>query len=402
LVIGSCLLAIGNLLQIAVLFYIERKERTITLLIWPAVFLLYLFPLTVNEILLRSEPGNLQILNQALAYSLVFNFAYLLGLVSATAFVPKTPKSSSPLFQSYYPKTALAAIGLTILLLAGNGLTLETALEGNWREIAGIGFSYVVLVWLFCFLCGQACGAHWHRQWLLFLLIVTFLLAEILLFRARIFILTLAVTYILYRIYYYPVSAKVLAMQAIAVFFAVSALRSLRFQGSLIDAVATGNFKAQFLEHLTSLFSDGDLAIYRVYLELVDGCGSHLSCFEFTNIRKATSLAGLVDPPETRLEYYLYDRLIEPGVGGSLHPTAYGIVYADFGITAGCLFIAVLAMLHVAATRIAHSGSFLVMAAFSAPYTVFFARGSIYNTVSILLVGILISLVFRIARKAPS
>lgn len=172
-------------------------------------------------------------------------------------------------------------------------------------------------------------------------------------------------------------------------------LRSLRHQGSLLNFDSDRLF-VDFYSSISNIFIEGDFAVINVYFNIIRDCDSAHWCGDFTLIQSLLGLLTQLQGTKT-LEYYLYDYYIAAGFNGSLHPTFLGFLYGDTGGFIGCTFFMFLGFLRSYISKfILDTSYFFLFIGFVMYFSLFFTRGSVYNSLVFLLMSIAIVSILNI------
>lgn len=382
---------------ISYMYVIERRSNSITQLIWPLIFLFFVIP-TGFQIIFSPDTGfSPSDISYGLLYALLFTISYFAAFgVLIKSFAPSLPVSRAEAnFRRSDLVFVVAAIVAIASLLISNEIGVNTALESTWRSRSDLGLVAIFIIWLLCFLAGKFCLAFESKRYIAAGSIATVFILLALLFRTRDLVGVAVISFVLYLVVIRRSRFSALLVVGTAGAIAAISLRAVRLLGSLRSGLEYDSFRYMMGRVLEDVFITGDLSVYRVYYQIVGGCGRELVCFEGTIGQQIASLTGLVDEPRLRFEYYLYAALNQAGVGGSLHPTAFGIAYGEYGLLAGCAFFAIFGTLNFMLTRLSSGMSFFIFVGFSAHYSLFFARGSIYNGLTVAFIGVFLTLVFK-------
>jgi oligosaccharide repeat unit polymerase len=388
------------LAQATLMFFVELKDKSLFFLIWPILLGFTAVPI-LREYLIHPnhQPNNITF---ALVVAVLFNSCYMaVYFLTRSSSRQKLPKEG--LYRTEFtvsnPIYILAGIVFFLVaVLTVSGLGVVEITESTWKDKGELGFFAVLVLYATSLLSGLLCKMLDDRRYVLAFLSALIILAVVVFFRTRSLIAMAAISMVIYAIMARGFSVAWLIPMFALVFISSIALRALRFMGSLNNATWQG-FQHNMAASLDSIFESGDLSIYRVYLQIIDQCDVTISCFELSYFTSLGRFLGFETIP--RFEYVLYDTLVQAGVGGSLHPTAYGIAYGDFGIAGGALFFGLLPLFHSAINKFALAGRFFVIIGFVSPYIVFLPRGSIYNSASLLIVGVILSYFFARRGGAP-
>lgn len=387
-----------NAILISFSFFKERERNSLTQLIWPIIFLFFVVPTIFHIFSDQYLKSEIVSINRSLGYAILFNASYI---VTYLAFFPRniarynTQQAKFSFERADYAIT-MASVLIIGLIIATGQSGFSAALDSTWQNRSDLGFAAVIIIWLLCILSGQLCLAVENKRYTIacIILLVFFVLA--LLFRTRDLIGVLVISIILYILIIRRGSLRSLFVIGIAGSFISIGLRAMRLLGSLRSGLDLAALKGMFDQVWTDIFVNGDLSVYRIYFQIVDLCDKGLNCFQGTIGHHIISLTGIIDRPPVRFEYYLYDVLYKAGVGGSLHPTAYGIAYGEYALIGGCIFFSSFAVLNVVISRISSKRYFFMMVGFAAHYSIFFARGSVYNGLSVVVIGIFIIMISKL------
>lgn len=370
---------------------LELRFKSVTFLIWPVLGLFVALPIFVHLLVEQRGAIDTLALSHALSIAIIFNFFYASGfLVSAVLAGERGLPGVVTDFQRrvfFVLPYCMAAI--VILILAAQGFNLARIVESTWKDKQDLGFFAVVIIWLVCALGGLFCYAIEERKLKVLLVIVLTVSLVVVLYRTRAIISVLLVSCLVYLIVIKNRSLRLIFWIGVVGIVLAIGVRALRFLGVLSNAADFVQLTDVLVDILKSTFSSGDLSIYRVYLRIINDCHVHLDCFNFTIIDSIFSILGVVEKSALGIEYDLYSQMVESGVGGSLHPTIYGLIYADMGLFAGMVFFFMVGVFNFSVSAYSKGWRFYSMIGFIAPYIIFFPRGSFYNSVSLIVVGVL-------------
>src|SRR5690606_35045363 len=108
-------------------------------------------------------------------------------------------------------------------------------------------------------------------------------------------------------------------------------IKAIRYQGSLSAGLSWDNIVADLPKIIQRNFKVGvgDLSDGIVFLNIIKDQDSFSFVGGFSVLRKIISkVFPFLESPET-VEYLLWDYYFDFGNNGSLHPSAYGVAYAD-------------------------------------------------------------------------
>lgn len=380
--------------QLALAFTVERRTNSPFLFIWPVVFVFVGLPIgleTFGALSLHSDTE----LFYGLAIGIIFNVFYLLGY--SVLIASNSNKSSAdvtqPLFQNskQFITVALSVIVVIFIILYANGIGLQAILASTWRTKADLGFQAVLLSWLTSLLAGFFFYALDKKYRVVAITIFATFLIVLAFYRTRGILGSYLIAGFIFWILHKRRSVTGVVVFSVVGIFAAFFIRSVRFLGSLSNFTNTHEVWHILKFQTSNAFTTGDLSVYRIYLEAVKDCGTTLDCFNFTYLGSLARIFGLEASDKQRIEYSLFDQIVQEGVGGSLHPTVYGVIYADFGLFSGCLVFAFFGALHAFVKNFFWSEKMIFLLGFLGNYTIFFARGSVYNGLASLVIGVLFS-----------
>lgn len=393
-------LFIAFLAQATAMFLVELKDRSIFFLIWPILTIFTALPIFREYIL--SSDFFVNDLVFAMFVAVFFNTFYMACYFLTRDLSRQRVAGGGAIYRTEYAVSnpiyiLIGTIFFLVGTLALGGFSALEIASSTWKDKGELGFLAVLILYGIAILSGFTCKMLDDNRYILALLALFAIAAVVILFRTRSLIAMSALSLIIYLITVRRVSITWMIPAFVIIFVLSVALRAVRFMGSL-DNVTWQGVQHNMGVAFADIFENGDLSIFRVYLAVIDRCEVTISCFDFTYLRALARLVGF--EPALRFEYLLYDHLVQAGQGGSLHPTAYGIAYGDFGLIGGAMFFSFLPLFHLFINRYVFAGRFYLMLGFVAPYLIFLPRGSIYNSASLLVAGVFVSYFLR-ARFSP-
>ncbi|WP_188451180.1 O-antigen polymerase [Glycocaulis albus] len=379
-------------------FAMEWKLRTFTLLIWPFIAIYTIIPLLLASMHII-DIVDAHILSNAVLIAICITTPYSITFFLLNYQNLRTPRTNKLNISNIYKPIPYICIAVVFIILAINNIGFNTIFISTWRDQTQLGFGAVIILWSLSLLSGPMAAALKHKEYLLFLsALITFIIILIF-FRTRAILIIALFPLLMILIESRRNHFLSIVTFAFALFLSASMVRAIRFQGRLDNVVSNGNLTQTFAKIISDTFETGDLSSYKYFLYIVRDCGAHINCFNATTSMRVFEILGLTRLDQARLEYYLFDQYNIQGIGGSIHPTFYGIAYGDFGLIGGMIFAASLAALHTAFRALRSPRYAPYVIGFFGPYCLFFARGSFYNSFSALVVGIVIALSISLITK---
>ncbi len=393
------LLFIAGVLSLALAAYLDWKQRSPLLMLWPLNFLFFYLPLIVYW---SYEEYHDYVMIEALSYSIFCNLAYFLTAFLLTCVFKNSYLTvcgvnfESSKFKDYLILGAALSIPLIFLL---NGVGVSQILSSTLSDKRELSSWYLISILISSFLFPQIIYAIKNKKkFLIFLIVFVFLLVS-LYFRSRsiLVLMCLPAGYYIVRFTNFGI-VKVLLLGGGA-FLLSSVLKVIRYQGELKEGLNVSNWGGAFMDVIKSLFASGDFSIVKVFLQMIPDCKTSSWCGTYSFVSKFFSNFGL--SPETRtIEYTLYDNYVESGVGGSLHPTGYGFSYGDAGGYLGVLFFVGLAIFRIFINRfLMNSERNYAYLGYVMYFTLFFSRGSVYNSFMLLGVALFMEALISTAKR---
>lgn len=291
------------------------------------------------------------------------------------------------------------AVVTIILILIYNNLNIVSILYSGWlakREMKGI--SSLAIIFLIASISPYIVACFYNRKWLYLTLIFFSVIIILLFFRSRA-ILGLVFLPIGYYLFYNVKKGRVLLIILGCIGFLFSFLiKIIRYQGSLENGLNTETITETLPNIIESEFSkgNGDLYVGNFFYKIVeDESKSPLYFAKFTIPNKFAGFLLLDRSSDKTIEYLLYDYYILPGISGSLHPTGFGVAYGDTGGFIGILYFIVLAFLRVVLHFFLNLLKDNKLIGFTMSFVLFFARGSVYNSLILLIVAFLFFIIYN-------
>lgn len=282
------------------------------------------------------------------------------------------------------------------LVLIVNGVNLTTLLESTLADKRALTTWYLVIIILSCSLFPAVLYSIKNQKKFLTVAIIIVFILIALYFRSRSMLVMLLLPIGYHLLFSSRKGPIKLLLLGVAAYFASQIIKIIRYQGSLRDGLNIYNWGETTEYVLSNSLASGDLSIVRVFLQITQDCGTRLICGEWTLIEKYLSKIYLAPSVNSTFEYYLYDVYIESGVNGSLHPTAYGFAYGDGGQYFGLIYFLLLPLLRLFLHEILiKSSRSLFYIGFVMYFILYFSRGSVYNSLTLLFVPIIFELTLR-------
>lgn len=373
---------------------LEFQHRHVTFMLWPlSIVFLYLpmiiFAFNGQEYL---KNGIYNIFSFISLCNLAYLFSFL--LLRSKFISPMNYKQVSD--QSYQKYIMIGLLFSAAILILLSDLSIYRVLQSDLKDKQSLGLLYLLFIFIICLLGGQVIASLENRNYSL--LIISSILSIFLMmyFRSRSIIAVFIFSYLYYYLWVRNGSIYKVALIGVASGFLATALKAIRYQGELSNITDFSKLKNTFIFIFENLLETGDLSIHKYLYFIFENCSTLSFCFKYSNAQKLISHTQLVSAPDTLFEYALYDVYAEQGVGGSLHPSIYGIAYGDNGYLLGILFMFALGLFCFAVSRLCNSRNFYYFIGFISYYVTFVSRGSFYNATVLLLVGIGLVFALRI------
>jgi len=390
------MLLIAFWLSLCFIFFFHRNKRREMVFLWAVV--LYVFALPITFDYLNGVEGVLaSTIEAALFYAVLFNLLYIVGVY----FLCVCAGGSS--YADEYPN--LQGLKSNVVIFWGGGgliflvvlssfmiyLKYGSFLGVGWRDNKSIsGYIYILYLYYFfasviglCFLNGKNIRA------LFFLLVCT---VFVLIFQSRSLMLPALMPVGLMLFVRYGFSIKILLSCVIflVLFYLVLEFRQSYYSGSFSLDLLKSNVQKAFVDR------EGELSIIKSFYYMID----HRNYIEGfgeggTFIKVVTFFVpDFIDKPND-LIFSLWDSYtLKTGVGGSMHPTLYGIFFGNFGWY-GVLcapLIPLLSIFHSWLSRNFHDYGMSIGGLLGG--LVLCGRGSFYNGFMLIVVCLILSLVF--------
>jgi|GEM_PF-6416989 len=369
------------------LYRMEYQDRSPFLFLWGIMDLLVIMPF----IFLR-ENYNEDVRFYVLLYVAFCKFFYLGTLYILKSRNLKEGKSLEikkyPLL-SYKHTNAFVVICLIgiLLLVVSSGMSVNSFMDSTVqtkREMGGLNILFILLISL---VAPFLVSFFLNKQWKYFFLVLCVYLFVLVFFRSR-SILVFVLLPLGYYVFYWKRNGKkmLLILSILTLLIAVS-LKVFRYQGSIANGLNVEFFK-EIPKQIEYEFSEGkgDLFVGRVFFNIVRDTNEESNYYgHYTIVRKFIGLFTFNEEKIKTIEYLLFDHYAYFSSGGSLHPTGYGVAYADFKYSLGVLLFVFLAILRVFVHRmiiITRDARLLGVCMY---FCLFFARGSVYNSLILLL-----------------
>jgi len=383
---------IAILLSISIM-RLEFKHRHVAFMLWPLLIIFLYFPLLYFAFINSNSMKN--IVSEIFIFICICNLFYLVSFLFLRSFF-NDPMSYNKLGQQKHHKyITLVAIAIIISVLIISDFSVSRIASSDLKDKQSLGILYLILIWTLCLMGGQVLVNFENKNYIIFSISVLLCLFLLIYFRSRSIIAVFIFSYIYYSLFFKKVSIFRVGVIGIGAGLLATLLKAIRYQGSLENVTDIASLFDSFKYIGERLVESGDLSIHKYLIYLYENCNALPFCSNYTILQKLASQTGAVNPPDALLEYALYDAYFESGVGGSLHPTLYGIAYGDHGYVLGVLFMFCMGLFNFSISRICNERNFFYLIGFISFFITFASRGSFYNAIVLLFVGVGLTIILR-------
>ena len=380
------------LFTIVICFYIERRARSITVLLWPILFFYVWLPLFFEETkFLNNFKSN--DLFFPLIFCTIFTIFYAFAFLTTLYILRGRPITYDVRSLNLSPQIIFSCIILIFLFLFISGIDATAFISSTWQSKRDLGIYTLFIFWLLATLSGQFFLCIMKKRYI-FSTVINDIRFDCSLFPTRAVIGILLFPFLIHFMRLRNLRIGLIFSISTVIFSTVIILRLIRFQGELRDL----NFSTILYQISSDLaretFEGGDLSIYKYLISLGRDCDQYLACFNFSFFQTIFDKFGLIDYSNSRLTYYLFDIYFERGIGSS----RIGYIYGDFNVIGGTFFMMGLGAFHALISKIKSNYQILIIGFFS-QYIIFLGRGSVFNAGIDLFVGFLFLMGFMISGK---
>ena len=374
------------------LYRMEYQDRSPFLFLWGIMDLLVIMPF-----LFLKDYYSEDVRFYVLLYVSFCKFFYLITLYILRSKNLKEGKSleikSYPLL-SYKHTNAFVVICLigVLLLVVSSGMSVNSFMDSTVqtkREMGGVNILFILLISLAApFLV----SFFLNRQWKYFVLVLLVYLFVLVFFRSRSILVFVLLPLGYYVFYWKKNGKKILLIISILTLLVAVGLKVFRYQGSISNALDV-EFLQEIPKQIKYEFSEGkgDLFVGRVFFNIVRDTNEESNYYgNYTIVRKFLNLFTFNNEKIKTIEYLLFDHYAYFSSGGSLHPTGYGVAYADFKYSLGVLLFVFLALIRVFVHKMIILTRDARLLGVCMYFCLFFARGSVYNSLVLLLIVFLV------------
>lgn len=380
-------------LSIAPCLWLEWKDKSPFLLIWLLNFLFVYLPLTMFWF---NGDFPKYLLFEAFVFIAACQLSYFIFLLLFK--VAFNNGQWSPPFRLNLKsdtKKDILIIGVALaipFILLCNGVSVADLLESTWADKRSLSLWYLAILYASAFLFPNVMYAFINKKWLLLLLILFVFMLVLLYFRSRSILIYMFLPIGYYLIFFNKRGLIWSFIMGCGVYCIAQIVKIIRYQGTLMQGLNLTNWSSTAGQVALENISKGDLSIASVFLFAIEDCAkSTYWCGDWSIPGKLLSKFGIITGVQKTIEYNLYDFYIGTEVGGSLHPTCFGVAYADGGAYWGIAYFIFLALLRVSIDKVLlPSYNNLIYMGFIMDFVVFFSRGSVYNALILLMVAFII------------
>lgn len=374
--------------------YIDYKDKNPFFFLWMLLILFVYIPLLVN---FNMAVIDIEITNSILFFSFlsqttyVFSSIFFLGLFNKGVIRLNRKEISInnlgklPIYTMY-----LGSLFVFIIFLI-NGIGYSELMSATFLTKREIGSSSLFILIVSAVVLAQSYFIFKSKS-LIHISYYLFFFAVVILFYKSRSIIILGLLPLLYYLLFLSKSKKYLifiALVAPIILLATQFLRALRYQGALVN-LDIDRLMEDVSQNMKLLFVEGDFSVINIYFNIIRDCDFVNWCGDFTLIQSIAGLMTTLSGVKT-LEYYLYDYYVSPGSNGSLHPTLFGFFYGDFGGYLGFLFFILIGLLRsYISTFVINSKFYFLFIGFAMYFTLFMARGSVYNSFVFMVMALLL------------
>jgi len=283
---------------------------------------------------------------------------------------------------------------LLFLIMFVSGLTVDSIMSSRFLDKMKLGNYSLIILFIVASICPYLIIALKRKKYKLTAAILFSFLVVLLFFRSRAILVLLFLPIGYYSFYWSKKGKiKILLIGVLGLILSFT-IKLIRYQGTL----NSGLKKDLIIEGLPDLIDNelkngnGDLFVGHVFFDMVRDVhqGEPYWFGNFSIIKKMLYILIPYDNEKTQtIDYQLFDYYIVPGVGGSLHPTGFGVAYGDFGGWVGLVVFVFLAFFRIIVHSIILKLNDPKLIGFVMFFVLFFARGSVYNATVLLVSSIL-------------
>lgn len=369
------------------IYKIEYADRSPFLFLWGIMDLLVVMPF----LFLYKHYGE-NVCIYVLLYVSLCKFFYLITIYVLRRKNLKEGRSTEiehyPLSSYKHTNTfvIICLIGIIILVIS-SGMSVGSFMDSTVqtkREMGGVNVLFIILISL---VAPFLVSFYLKKQWKLFLFVLLVYLFVLIFFRSRSILIFVLLPLAYYVFYWKKNGKRLLVLLSLSTLLLAVGLKVFRYQGSVSNAMNI-DLTEEVSKQIKSEFSEGkgDLFVGRVFYNIVRDIDDE-SAFSgnYTLVEKFLNLFIFKSEKIKTIEYLLFDHYAYFSSGGSLHPTGYGVAYADFKHNLGVLLFVLLAFIRVFIHKLIIATRDARLLGVCMYFCLFFARGSVYNSLVLLL-----------------
>lgn len=372
-------------------FFVDYKDKSPFVLLWPLNFIFVLLPVVTNYFI---GTYSTEVILEALFFYIVCNFLYCMTVIFlkglSTGFQFSTSVQNFDISPSRKKDSIVyACAALMILIFIVNGISIDRILSSTLSDKRDLSIWYLLILYLAAYLFPYTLYAYFNKKRLMFFGLMCLYCLILLYFRSRSILAFVFLSFLYYILFWVRRGYVYILTLGVTVLILSQVLKVIRYQGALreglsIERISDG-ITAVIMGNLDS--GSGDLSIANVFLDIVR---DHQTAFWSGGWLLIVKFFGrfLGYDGSRTIEYVLWDNYYAAGINGSLHPTGYGYFFADAGGFVGAIFFILLAFLRLFVQRLMIGVNPVAYLGFVMYFVLFFSRGSVYNGTMILLVGV--------------
>lgn len=390
-----------NLISVLLIFLFVIKFDRKMIFFWSAICFLYYFPISIDYY--YSHENNVTIHN-VLLFSLMFNIIYLLF---GFAFKRQGNDSFNAVSLGWVTKFDLyflcfiffVSVTIPIFLVY---IKYGSFLNIGWRDTKSIPY-YLIFLYLYYFSSiSLYISLSVFKEKLVSISIIILALFFVLTFQSRSLILPIIFPIIYHYLYFHNGLGRLKVILLGGVFLlSFFLLQQFRYSGldNFSIELALSNIAEQIVR------GEGELSIIDVFYYLMER-GEYVVGFSegwsYLRVFFFYLPAGLFDIKPLDFSYEIWNAYTGIyNVGGSLHPTHYGMAFGNFswlGVLFGPIFLILFSVAYDFIIKSLNINGLMVISSFLSG-TVLMARGSIYNGFLVVIIGLFLGVLFNYIRK---
>ena len=395
------MLILFNYLSIILIFLFVAKYDNKMIFFWLAICFLFYLPVTVDYFFAYERRF---IVNDVLIFSLIFNSFYLI-----CGYLIKSKSRDGFDFKKVGDITELE-LNITLIIFFSSIITPVLMVYfkfggffiSGWRDAKSIPY-YLLFLYLYYF-SSIALYISWMvmRKKITTFMIILASVVFIMTFQSRSLLLPLLFPMFYHYLYFQGNIGKWKVMLIGSVFlFLFFLLQQFRYVGLSEFDLDTA------VQNVISLISEGngELSIIDVFYYLIES-GSNITGYSegWSYLRMMFFFlpTGWMDIKPNDFSYEIWNAYTGiHGVGGSLHPTHYGMVFGNFGwfgCLLGAILLAAFSRMYDVTVFTFKVNGLLVLSSFLSG-SVLMARGSLYNGFMVVILGLMLGIALNIIKK---